>query len=449
MNDKIHKALLEDGPCLSPEELRDYHDSKLDAAAQHRVEAHVLHCDLCSEALDGLAMAGLSAEEFDADVADINDRAWKRVEALSRKPNRRPIIWMSAASLLLIGISASWFWYNSVSQNKQMDAVFAEQFSLPPADSALLASAHVLSDSPAAFNSNLASGEVFDALEKRNLAAPTESFKNIEGQASGLSGAGVKQPVAEVMEEDLVSDETKSLTEEAELASPSRASAPPYPVSGGTVTTTESKKEKVSVDLDREEPTYLNDNRQLDEIAGDKDYPRKQGNQKGKNDERDKQSSGGYKPASPGISNATPATSDDANYDFGGVADSVSATVSVAKPSSLLNGVGAYNAQDYKSAVDQFNEVLKVDPNHQEANFYAGVSYLGMNDAQKAIPCLERASTGSNATLREDAEWYLSLAYLKSRNKSKAEPLLKSIESRSDSRYRARAADALEGLRKP
>jgi hypothetical protein len=447
MKDKIHKALLEDGPCLSPEELRDYHESRLSPEAQHRVEAHALHCDLCSEALDGLATAGLTAEEFSADVEEINNRAWNHVEALSRKSNRRPWIWMSAACVLFIAVSVSWFLYQGVSQDQQMEAVFAEQFSLPAADSALLATARMGGDSLLGNESGSASGDVLAHLQHRSVADPGANLVNREDQKM-VSHEDLPPPMPSKALSEAGADEV-SITDKEESASETRkvTMAPPYPANGAAVVTEKSKNADDLAFSYADESVRSEDAKTTGRNSGGKDVSSKEGNQKGKPEKKTSDVAGLYKPAAPAKGDVSAAQLNDAN--ISPMADSVSVTMTVAKPNLLLSGLGAYNAQDYKSAVDQFNEVLKVEPYHQEANFYAGVSYLGLNDAPKAIPCLERARTGTNPSLGEDAEWYLSLAYLKVKNKNKAEPLLKTIESRSDGRYRSRAAEALDDLRNP
>jgi hypothetical protein len=292
-----------------------------------------------------------------------------------------------------------------------------------------------------------ASGEVLANLQRRSVADPGANLDNSEYQKM-VSPEDLPPPMpSKALAEAEVDDVSIMDKEESASDDYTKIMAPPYPANGATVVTEKSKNGDDMAFSYKDETVRSEAAKTPGKNAGGKDVSSQEGNQKGKPAKKTSDVAGLTQPAAPSKSEAPAAQLSDANITP--MADSVSVTMTVAKPNLLLSGLGAYNAQDYKSAINQFNEVLKVEPNHQEANFYAGVSYLGLNDASKAIPCLERARTGNNASLGEDAEWYLSLAYLKVKNKNKAEPLLKTIESRSDGRYRSRAAEALDDLRNP
>lgn len=83
-------------------------------------------------------------------------------------------------------------------------------------------------------------------------------------------------------------------------------------------------------------------------------------------------------------------------------------------------GVNLYNNMDYRGAIEQFNIVLSLNPEHPMCNFYAGLSFQEMSDFRKAINSYQKVIDEKDNLFIEQAEWYMALCYLKSDNKNKA-----------------------------
>jgi len=98
-------------PHLSVDKLYRYMEGKLPAAATHEVEQHLLDCDLCAEALEGLSLVPQSEAEHA--LFDINRYVRKR----SIRPQKNTILrdirnWgLIAAILFLLIFSAVVVWY--------------------------------------------------------------------------------------------------------------------------------------------------------------------------------------------------------------------------------------------------------------------------------------------------------------------------------------------------
>lgn len=110
MSDFSHIDTLfsaEEESCLSLESMQDYAVGKLPAVQVHAAERHLLNCELCSLAYEGLAEA--NPAEISAGVSAITDAAWKRVAALEKRKRRGAFIWMSTAASILILIVAGYF----------------------------------------------------------------------------------------------------------------------------------------------------------------------------------------------------------------------------------------------------------------------------------------------------------------------------------------------------
>ncbi|MDA3930911.1 MAG: tetratricopeptide repeat protein [Prolixibacteraceae bacterium] len=91
--------------------------------------------------------------------------------------------------------------------------------------------------------------------------------------------------------------------------------------------------------------------------------------------------------------------------------------------SSLLPeviGTDLYNKHKYLGALEQFNKVLKANPEHPMCNFYAGLSYQQLFEYKKAIIAYQNVIDEKDNLFIEQAEWYMALCLLKSNDQNKA-----------------------------
>lgn len=65
-----YREIFEETPCLTAEQLLGYAAGTLTADDLHRVEKHLVDCEICSDALEGVLEADI--ERFRAGLADIN-----------------------------------------------------------------------------------------------------------------------------------------------------------------------------------------------------------------------------------------------------------------------------------------------------------------------------------------------------------------------------------------
>lgn len=101
MSEKIKHKIFSSSDCLSEQILFDYIDGKLSPKEQHIVEKHLLDCELCSDAMEGLHLLK-NRSRIDLINKEIN----KRIDGSERKIfaiNYAVIMSIAAALLLLIG----------------------------------------------------------------------------------------------------------------------------------------------------------------------------------------------------------------------------------------------------------------------------------------------------------------------------------------------------------
>jgi tetratricopeptide (TPR) repeat protein len=111
----------------------------------------------------------------------------------------------------------------------------------------------------------------------------------------------------------------------------------------------------------------------------------------------------------------------------------------------MEQAMAKYEAGEFAEASELFDQILKQDPQNQDALFYGAVSFLSLEKANKAINNLEKLQEIMPQTYEQDAQWYLSLAYLKKKKKAEAEKLLNEIIE-NEGHYMQRAKEALDDL---
>ena len=101
---------------LSHDQLIRYQQDKMDDAEMHRVERHLLECELCSDALEGLEL--LEAKDAERALQDIRGRLSARLN--EEKSSSKTLYWkwgIAASVLLMVG--AVFFLWNSGPLNMQ------------------------------------------------------------------------------------------------------------------------------------------------------------------------------------------------------------------------------------------------------------------------------------------------------------------------------------------
>ncbi len=85
----------------------------------------------------------------------------------------------------------------------------------------------------------------------------------------------------------------------------------------------------------------------------------------------------------------------------------------------------AYDAQQYQLALQELQEALRLNPNHEEALFYQGLVYVALNRRPEAIAAWERARKLRPADL--DVAFQLGATYFAEEHYDAAAPLLQQV----------------------
>ncbi|HTF05366.1 MAG TPA: tetratricopeptide repeat protein [Bacteroidia bacterium] len=421
MADHFTYAKLPADPCLTQEQLLAYIDGKLSVDAQHACEKHMLDCDMCSDAAEGLALvkdrAALAAP-VQSNGAGVAEKG--KVVSLNQNQSNRKL-WYSIAAVLVL-VLASTFFFQQVSQNEDMSTMADNQAKM---------------DSIADPSSEFAAAPATDCLSRRD--------KSILKDGDGSPANAPKMaPLAtqEKLEKDYNTDGDDAKNLEAEVrtvAKPEAANDQNFDLAVGDENvpvervTVEKLKEEDVIESEPEkkgafwEKTKLvltapNANTQTrseeqslsqdgDRVAKQdqpKDAEAKSGEGKKEDDE-----------SPPAPEAATVNAVGAANEDYaGGATDTVQANVPVLMNDankdlglSYTNGVNMMNSGQYNSAIALFDEVLQ-DSTH--------VRY-------------------------EDAEFLKAKTLIKASRKDEAKTLLKSIEMKKG-KHAAEATELLKTL---
>ena len=175
---------------LSQSQLIRYEQGEMSGAEMQRVEQHLLDCDLCSEALEGLAL--LEVQETEDSIEELKERLANRIS--KHKDPQRPAYWQwaVAASVLLLVSSGLFLFLQHwdlqepvLVQKNDTLAVEAENVSPP-----------VQQDS-SSFRPK-AKEEIAEA-EKEN---PATAAQPLQKPAKAVSGKNTMPPQLSYVEED-------------------------------------------------------------------------------------------------------------------------------------------------------------------------------------------------------------------------------------------------------
>lgn len=104
-----------------------------------------------------------------------------------------------------------------------------------------------------------------------------------------------------------------------------------------------------------------------------------------------------------------------------------------------------YETGNYKEAQQEFNIILKSQPDNEAALFYSGIICMEMNDFQNAINLLQKLDDNKNNKFYRPSKWYLALCFIHMEDKEKAVEYLHMLREENDL-YRKNAEEIVKKL---
>ena len=492
------KDIFKHTDCISEEMLLKYISNKLPSAEKHEVEKHLVDCEMCSDAVDGLKMmaspqplptgqAGSPKErELTARKAidELNDRIQKR----AGQKNEVKIIFLRqyrtqlavAASIVLI-LGLVWFFRNNVSMNEMSPASSDKIF----ADKIEPGTAEKKEESPDPLeetikqpdaNKNISGEKNQEVLKTESQPAVLPQKKEDEGyfslaQDANMTKAGKtvstgaaksKAEIEEEQDKNIPKDaKAEYITIEKESESQLKQTTVTTSASGaaagaGTYSTNEKQVNKNVVMIsDKSQADELKTGRERTNAASyELELAKKKESKANKKSRKlkSKQVTAGYYDAESNVISAVPEEKVP-----GGTVDEQAITTAapvVAAPAvsknaerldsvkavvTIDNAIEKYSGKDYTGATTDFEQILQKDPNNEQALYYSAVSYLNLGQTDKAITNFNKVLLQKNGKYYDDAQWQLSLAYIQKQDKESARKNLRQLQANPKSKYQKQA----------
>jgi|ERR1035437_6729498 tetratricopeptide (TPR) repeat protein len=132
------KNIFEHTDCISEEMLTKYVSGNLSPAEKHEVEKHLIDCEMCSDAVEGLQMMG-SKNKISGITSELNQKIQIRVE----KKKEFKIIFLrqyrtqlAVAASIIVVIGLVWFFRSNMREmdSASSEKIFADKFEPPPSE---------------------------------------------------------------------------------------------------------------------------------------------------------------------------------------------------------------------------------------------------------------------------------------------------------------------------
>lgn len=112
----------------------------------------------------------------------------------------------------------------------------------------------------------------------------------------------------------------------------------------------------------------------------------------------------------------------------------------------LESAMVEYESEKYKESLIILQNLLYREPENDNACFYAGISYLCLNDPQSAMGLLQKVVNNKRSDLADQATWYLALAYIKQGNIQAAKISLNDLCSKEND-FKEKSIDLMRLLK--
>ncbi|MBB6681818.1 hypothetical protein H4O20_10230 [Aequorivita sp. 609] len=106
--------------------------------------------------------------------------------------------------------------------------------------------------------------------------------------------------------------------------------------------------------------------------------------------------------------------------------ETISLTVRSDVDETTKNAEVAFNSADYSKALIYFNELLKVEPNNLQLQYYKSVTLVELSEYDEADSLLKKISE-SNSVYASKSNWIKALSYLKQKRYKEAKEVANSI----------------------
>ncbi len=409
MNSRINKDIFTETGCIKRDLLLRYRDGALSSADKYEVEKHLVDCPLCSDALEGFMLV-TSAASFDDVQLDVSKLVNRNNGTSIQK------YWVAAASVAAIVVLSVFTYLQFHDAKDQRMAASEEVVQMEAVQSKEVTETVTLSDSVSAPKTVAEPPPVEIILPKRMAKAED----NLAGASAENEAAPVGEAIFQKQNQSADIAEDFSLTVDS---TPAPSAAVPA-ISSKSVVQQPTSKDSRSLNFSSNFITYVDNLKVIDygtEVKVEEQKSLKETSTPSKYENKDKKQE---------------AVADEALS--GEVVNrKIEYTNLISKPIIL------FNQGKYDSAVKEFDEVLKIHPNDENAIFYKGMSLYHLKNYNQSATLLSTVSRNSASPFAEEAAFYVAKSYLGSGEKQKAKILFQDIV-KGNGFYSEQAAEELK-----
>jgi tetratricopeptide (TPR) repeat protein len=397
MKTPVHNIFSDTG-CIRQDVLISYRDQTISANEKHEVERHLIDCELCSDALEGIAMVSSTAV-----IDDVRNRVKEQTAGKRGTSNFSSTRMMLIAATISIVVFLSYFTWQQfekdVAPKNILTHVESDKNELPVERST----------SPSLTANNNDSTPLSQSVQSENNAIEKENRKPSTPAVSSIAAVeddAIAYDLAEV---------TTELDEEIE-------DEPVYESTAITKKETTEMKSGVSSsissisadDILRSNHAAASNTIYVNEL---KVYVETDSKNKSK------------------VKTASPAK----NKSISSKYENKDALATAEEPpierrelsyiEALKLALVEYENKNYDEAIKQLKDIEKVYPNDKNVDFYTGISNYNLSNYRAAVNSLEALTTDESGVFNEEAEYYSALSYYKSGKVKKGISMLENISS--------------------
>ncbi|MCO6498921.1 MAG: hypothetical protein J5I47_00905 [Vicingus serpentipes] len=419
---ELHNHIFSSTACLSKKTMLKYMNKQLSKNELHDVEKHLLDCEFCSDAFEGIKIAQNSSMLF-----AIDNKIDQRVRSVEKNnPLMRNL--MVAASILII-VFGAYFTFNNTFHSQKEYIVLEEK--------------PQVSHSEPIVPKDIIIG---DSSEKRWVETTLTEKKEsvIEVPKVSITQNNADRSIEEdddkiFFDEEIIADESTILLEEdmephaeikEEIVQQELVTPNAFPAS-------EAKKEddlrvklkkssaRKSVKKDYSGKTYMIDTYKIYDYAEEYQY------------EYDFKKAAQPQATAPDFANEKEKERVENTLE--------KTTVEITYKEVLELGVKYLKNQEYQQAIAQFNLILATHPKDINALFYNGVCFYNIGEYNKAKTLFDQTISNKNEVFNEEAEWYKALTTIEI-DKKEAKQLLQAIID-ANGFYKNQAIEKLKDIK--
>ncbi len=484
---KKHSDIFAHTDCLSEDMLLKYLSGQLSPAEKHGVEKHLIDCEMCSDAVEGLQTIA-DKKKISGITSELNTKIQNRVAKKEIKiiflQQYRTQLALAASIALLVGLV--WFFKNQMSM-KELDPassekIFADKFEPYKADkdanstnNAPVTEAPELNKSaeqipagtkgePARFQNAVVKEDKKVVTKHAQVAeklsqevSKSEGYYGIAANEKRGAVAVPSEPKADVVrdeplaldrEENRAPEKAPALTPGKDSYGDAQTKAAPAPVTA-TATGVSANIQIAGKQGKANDNSVLKDEEQKQQNTEVMAFAEKAKSEKKRSKDKKSAEAPAAQPSQSSQSVATPPMDKAGGAITQAVrADSVDRGNSAMGADDKDMAMQKYEQKNYAGATEDFEKTLTKDPNNYNALFYSAVSYMSTGQTDKAIINLNKVLAKKDGEFYDAAQWYLSLAYIKKNDTQNAKRNLSELQQNSRSRYQKQADETLKQMNK-